>query len=41
VIDREAERIAHDRLHRDADDMTALDAPEENLVTGWDPQTVV
>jgi 2,5-diketo-D-gluconate reductase A len=38
--ERIAENIALDGLHLDAEDMVALDALEENLVTGWNPQTV-
>lgn len=39
--ERIAENIALDGVHLDAEDMRALDALEENLVTGWNPQTVV
>jgi 2,5-diketo-D-gluconate reductase A len=39
--ERIAENIALDGVHLDAEDMLALDALEENLVTGWNPQTVV
>jgi diketogulonate reductase-like aldo/keto reductase len=39
--ERIAENIALDGVHFDAEDMVALDALEENLVTGWNPQTVV
>jgi diketogulonate reductase-like aldo/keto reductase len=38
--ERIAENIALDELHLEAADMAALDALEENLVTGWNPQTV-
>jgi diketogulonate reductase-like aldo/keto reductase len=39
--ERIAENIALDGVHLDAEDMVALDALDENLVTGWNPQTVV
>jgi diketogulonate reductase-like aldo/keto reductase len=39
--ERIAENIALDGVHLDAEDLVALDALEENLVTGWNPQTVV
>jgi diketogulonate reductase-like aldo/keto reductase len=38
--ERIAENISLDGLHLDAADMADLDALEENLVTGWNPQTV-
>ena len=38
--ERIAENFAAASLLLDADDMAALDALEENLVTGWNPQTV-
>jgi diketogulonate reductase-like aldo/keto reductase len=39
--ERIVENIALDGLHLDKDDVVALNALEENLVTGWNPQTVV
>jgi diketogulonate reductase-like aldo/keto reductase len=39
--ERIAENIALDGLDLDAADIAALDELEENLVTGWNPQTVV
>jgi diketogulonate reductase-like aldo/keto reductase len=38
--ERIAENFALDGISLDADDMAALDALEENLVTGWNPQTI-
>jgi 2,5-diketo-D-gluconate reductase A len=38
--ERITENIALNGIHLDAGDMAALDALEENLVTGWNPQTV-
>jgi diketogulonate reductase-like aldo/keto reductase len=37
---RIAENIALDSVHLDEGDMAALDALEENFVTGWNPQSV-
>jgi 2,5-diketo-D-gluconate reductase A len=39
--ERIAENLALSELVLDEDDIVALDALEENLVTGWNPQTVV
>jgi diketogulonate reductase-like aldo/keto reductase len=38
--ERIAENIALDSVHLDEGDLAALDALEENFVTGWNPQTV-
>jgi 2,5-diketo-D-gluconate reductase A len=38
--ERIAENFALDGVRLDAGDMAALDALEENLVTGWNPQTI-